>query len=169
MSDERMTTSDLAGRNDPPDDVRAPAPPADAVDPSQEANARGEPAGEQGLEPPRQERQPPAPAPPADTPRSDGGHPDEAADHATLLDDTSSSDYRARWERLQIGFVDSPAATVAEADELVAEILQRIAQTFADERGALERQWSGEGEPSTEDLRVALQRYRAFFARLLSV
>jgi hypothetical protein len=140
-----MTTSDLAGRD---------------------------------VEPPQEPPPSPPPPPPAEEPRSDGGHRDRAADggqqdaaaeHATLLDDTSSADYRARWERLQIGFVDSPAETVAEADELVAEILQRIAQTFADERGALEQQWSGQGEPSTEDLRVALQRYRAFFARLLSV
>jgi hypothetical protein len=46
--------------------------------------------------------------------------------------------------------------------------MQRLAETFADERANLEKQWDGEGDVSTEDLRVALQRYRSFFDRLLS-
>lgn len=46
--------------------------------------------------------------------------------------------------------------------------MQRLAQTFAAERESLEAQWASGGEASTEDLRVALQRYRSFFERLLS-
>jgi len=40
---------------------------------------------------------------------------------------------------------------------------------FSEERKNLEAQWERGGDVSTEDLRVALQRYRSFFARLLSV
>ena len=54
-----------------------------------------------------------------------------------------------------------------DADALVAEVMQRLADGFAQERRNLEAQWAGGGEASTEDLRLALQRYRSFFNRLL--
>jgi hypothetical protein len=65
-------------------------------------------------------------------------------------------------------FVDEPQAAVENADQLVAELMQDLARLFAQERESLERQWSGGGVASTEDLRVALHRYRSFFQRLLS-
>jgi hypothetical protein len=77
--------------------------------------------------------------------------------------------FRARWSEVQTGFVDEPRHAVEQADGLVAEMMQRLAQVFADERGRLEEQWSRGDDISTEDLRVALQRYRSFFDRLLSV
>jgi len=75
--------------------------------------------------------------------------------------------FRRRWEETQTSFVDEPRAAVARADELVAEVMQRLAQTFARERSGLEGQWDRGDEVSTEDLRIALQRYRSFFDRLL--
>jgi hypothetical protein len=51
----------------------------------------------------------------------------------------------------------------------VAQVVTRLAQVFSDEKGALEQQWGRGDSVSTEDLRVALKRYRAFFQRLLSV
>jgi uncharacterized membrane protein YccC len=81
-------------------------------------------------------------------------------------DDTET--FRARWHELQAAFVDDPQHVVERADELVAELMQRLAQMFAAERSSLEEQWSSGGEASTEDLRVALQRYRSFFERLLA-
>jgi hypothetical protein len=50
----------------------------------------------------------------------------------------------------------------------VAELMQHLAKTFADERGRLEGQWDRGGDVSTEDLRTAFQRYRLFFERLLT-
>jgi len=50
----------------------------------------------------------------------------------------------------------------------VAEVMQRLADGFAQERERLEGQWSRGEDVSTEDLRVSLQRYRSFFQRLLS-
>src|SRR5262245_21181932 len=76
---------------------------------------------------------------------------------------------RTRWEGIQTGFVDEPKTAVTEADALVAQIVTRLAEVFAEERSNLEKQWGHEGNISTEDLRVALRRYRSFFDRLLSV
>ena len=73
----------------------------------------------------------------------------------------------ARWNTIQVGFVDQPSAAVQGADSLVAELMQRLAESFANERERLEQQWSGGEHADTEDLRVALQRYRSFFNRLL--
>ncbi|HZU61018.1 MAG TPA: hypothetical protein VE983_08635, partial [Solirubrobacteraceae bacterium] len=58
---------------------------------------------------------------------------------------------------------------VQQADGLVADVIQRLAQVFADERNKLEDQWSSGGDADTESLRKALQTYRSFFDRLLSV
>jgi len=83
-----------------------------------------------------------------------------------LLGDTE--DYRRRWEAVQTGFVDEPRRAVENADALVAEIIQELAKSFAQERNGLESQWSQGDQVSTEDLRVSLQRYRSFFDRLLT-
>ncbi len=86
-----------------------------------------------------------------------------------LFGDEEREDLQQRWETLQTQFVDDPRATVEEADQLVADLMQRLAESFAEERKSLESQWSRGEDVSTEDLRVALQRYRSFFERLLSV
>ena len=78
-------------------------------------------------------------------------------------------DFRSRWSTLQTGFVDEPRGTVEGADELVAAVMQRLADGFAKERSGLEKQWDSGDQASTEDLRVALQRYRSFFDRLLKL
>jgi hypothetical protein len=77
--------------------------------------------------------------------------------------------FRTRWTEVQTGFVDEPRSAVEQADGLVAEMMKRLAQVFADERGKLEEQWSRGDDISTEDLRQALRRYRSFMDRLLSV
>ena len=75
--------------------------------------------------------------------------------------------FRSRWDAAQIGFVDDPRRAVQQADELVAEVMKSLAQSFADERRQLEAQMKETA--STENLRMALQRYRSFFQRLLSL
>lgn len=76
---------------------------------------------------------------------------------------------RTRWKEIQTGFVDEPRKAVEQADGLVASAMKRLAEVFAEERAGLEKQWDRGDTVSTEDLRVALQRYRTFFERLLSV
>lgn len=77
-------------------------------------------------------------------------------------------DFKARWDVIQVGFVDDPRNAVTEADKLVDDVLKRLSATFDQQHHDLEGQWS-DGEPSTEDLRAALQKYRAFFQRLLAL
>jgi hypothetical protein len=85
-----------------------------------------------------------------------------------LLEDEDSRRFRDRWQEIQTGFVDRPRESVEEADRLVADLMQRLAGQFAQNRSNLERQWDGDEDVSTEDLRVALTQYRSFFERLLS-
>ena len=77
--------------------------------------------------------------------------------------------YRVRWNAVQSGFVDDPRQAVRSGDELVAQIMTNLADTFAAERQRVEAQLDDSGESSTENLRVALRRYRSFFERLLSL
>ena len=76
-------------------------------------------------------------------------------------------EFNVRWTEIQAGFVDTPRDAVERADELVAHAIKRLAESFSGERAKLEQQWSQQGDVSTEDLRIALQRYRSFFHRLL--
>jgi hypothetical protein len=86
-----------------------------------------------------------------------------------LFAQNDTQDFRSRWEKTQIGFVDEPRKAVEQADELVASAIKRLAEVFADERKKLEADWDKTDNVSTEDLRVALRRYRSFFDRLLTV
>ena len=96
-----------------------------------------------------------------------GSQPEE--DSPALFDQDALESFRARWGTIQTGFVDDPGGAVKQADELVAAVMKRLAEVFADERANLEQAWARGDDVSTEDLRVALRRYRSFFDRLLSV
>jgi len=73
-----------------------------------------------------------------------------------------------RWTDIQSRFVDDPRDAVASADDLVAEVMDCIGDRLAERRSVLGQELAGGGEAETEDLRLATQRYRAFFHRLLS-
>lgn len=104
----------------------------------------------------------------------------------TPLSPESRARYAAAWEELQVRFVDSPAETVGDADELVGRLIaergyptgdfsEQIAhlsvehaRTLTHYRDAHEIRLRNErGEATTEDLRQALVHYRALFADLL--
>jgi hypothetical protein len=89
-------------------------------------------------------------------------------ERAPLLASTDAEGFRRRWEDLQAGFVDQPREMVEQANELVGELMQQLSAGFSEKRGELEAQWEKGEDVSTEDLRVALTRYRSFFNRLLS-
>jgi len=86
----------------------------------------------------------------------------------SLLPDEQTKRFTDRWQEIQTAFVDEPRESVANADALVADLMQRHAASFSGERERLEAQWDRGDDVSTEDLRVALKRYRSFFDRLLS-
>jgi hypothetical protein len=132
------------------------------------ANERDEPADRQAARRIALEGETPvAPAgrrpPPADGPRQD------VEPVAQLFAAEDAAGYRTRWSGIQTGFVDEPRRAVEEADTLVAEVMKRLAEGFANERRELETRWEKTDQVSTEDLRLAMRRYRTFFERLLSV
>ena len=88
---------------------------------------------------------------------------------AALFAANEANELRARWDSIQVGFVDEPRKAVQEADALVSATIKRLSEVFAGERQKLEQQWGHSENVSTEDFRVALRRYRSFFARLLAI
>jgi hypothetical protein len=97
-------------------------------------------------------------------------HPTNDEDFAPLFENDEAEQFRSHWLNIQSRFVDDPGASVKEADELVANVIKSITRSFADRRISLENQWNGgENNISTEDMRVAIKRYRSFFNRLLSL
>ena len=107
-------------------------------------------------------------------PREDHRSTAEAANdgqeerYEPLLANDQADRFTTRWQKIQAGFVDEPRESVEQADALVADLMQRLATGFAEELKQLESQWDKGENVSTEDLRVALTRYRSFFDRLLS-
>jgi hypothetical protein len=85
-----------------------------------------------------------------------------------LVEMGAAESFRSRWNEIQVSFVDEPRAAVERADQLVAETMKQLAESFAAERNKLESQWGRGDQVSTEDLRQALQRYRSYFERLLA-
>jgi hypothetical protein len=85
-----------------------------------------------------------------------------------LIPADRSADYMRRWESLKAGFVDEPRAAVRDANQLVGQVLDELEELFRNQRGELERDL-GNDQASTEDLRLALGRYRSFFDRLLKI
>jgi hypothetical protein len=95
--------------------------------------------------------------------------PAQGETHVSLFNADEGRGYRARWDAIQTGFVDEPRTAVEQANALVGETMKRLEEVFASERAALEQQWGRGDNVSTEDLRLALKRYRSFFERLLAV
>jgi hypothetical protein len=103
----------------------------------------------------------------AEAKRDGADRPDQEL--APLFDGGAAADFRARWDAVQISFVDDPARAVREADELVAQVMKSLADSFSRERTGFEGEVRQAGNASTETMRVALKRYRSFFQRLLSL
>lgn len=161
--EDQLTTADLAGRKDasttPARDLREadnPERPKPARSETSDSNPRV--AAAVAPPPPRHEVQPKHDVQPR--------HDDVAP--TALFSESDVSDLRSRWSNVQTGFVDEPRRAVEEADKLVATVMQRLAEGFANERASLEKAWDRGDNISTEDLRVALRRYRSFFDRLLN-
>ncbi|MDX3070819.1 hypothetical protein ACIP98_04090 [Streptomyces sp. NPDC088354] len=146
-----MTTEELAqpreqfdappGRSDTP---RAPAYPGE------------------GTESVRKPSEPPAEMPGAPAQNT------SADQSPQLLTSQDEESFRARWQEIQSEFVDDPRDAVHTADALVADVMQKLAATFAHHKQELEGQWDRGEQVDTEDLRTALRQYRSFFNRLLT-
>ena len=86
-----------------------------------------------------------------------------------LLAASEAQQLRSRWEKIQTGFVDEPRKAVQDADALVGQATKQLADSFSRERTKLEKEWDRGDNVSTENLRIALRRYRSFFDRLLAM
>ena len=154
---EDMSTADIAGRRDDRVQTQDREPRAEQQPRAEEATEAGN-GGEAASRP-----QPSPPLPDRAAEASDP-HTDR---RGALLAARDAGHFRERWSDVQTHFVDAPREAVQGADALVAELMQHLAETFARERDSLEQQWTRGEDVSTEDLRVALTRYRSFFDRLL--
>jgi hypothetical protein len=86
-----------------------------------------------------------------------------------LFEENEAEKFRTQWLNIQSKFVDNPRESVREADDLVAGVLKSVTMGFHNRRTSLEKQWNNGDHVSTEDLRLALKRYRSFFDRLLTL
>ena len=172
--DESLSTRDLAGaQREAPAETAAEPALQEAPPPEQDARFDRRPEDADAVAADGGQAVADRPAEPeagatqgdADGPRGGADDIDEAG---SLLPEGEESDFQRRWEEIQTRFVDDPREAVESADALVAGVMQRIAEGFAQARDGLEGQWSRGEDVGTEELRVALQRYRAFFRRLLS-
>jgi hypothetical protein len=178
MTDHQLSTRDLAARTDSDDSDMSPEGEQPIERPSG-ADALGD---QDSFESPEESRMrdPGVDQPEADSRATDRGDltgsasdevPVQASSAGTdpepLFPSDQSDRFTARWQEIQTSFVDRPREAVAEADALVADLMQRLAASFSQERERLETQWHQGDDVSTEDLRVALTRYRSFFDRLL--
>jgi hypothetical protein len=69
-----------------------------------------------------------------------------------------------QWPAIQAMFVDDPKGSVQRAAGAADEVVKAFVASIEREQVALRAAW--ENDASTEDLRTALQRYRAFCGRL---
>ena len=88
---------------------------------------------------------------------------------APLFTEDAARAFRSRWDAVQRGFVDDPQEAVQAGDELVAQVIKSLAESFSEQRSALEEGLNQADRSSTENLRLALRRYRSFFERLLAI
>ncbi len=141
------------GGQPPPDPEPAPfdRPEPDLAQPAEPGLAASGPA------------EPDFAATPAATPQARNGEDTGAV----LFGGAEVEQFRARWRELQADFVDDPMKAVQGADQLVDELTRALAEIFAEHKRDLEQQWQGGGSGETEELRVALRRYRSFFDQLL--
>jgi hypothetical protein len=169
--ESRLSTADLAAKNPAMDHETVQAettgrhetsPPASQVSrvDAQTLVARDGAAANEGDQGTREQ-----PTAAGRTPAGAGSDPEATP----LFVEQEATQFRDRWDEVQAGFVDEPRRAVEQADGLVAEVMQRLAASFSDERSRLEASWGRGEETETEGLRLALRKYRSFFDRLLRV
>jgi hypothetical protein len=178
MADQKLSTRDLTNTPAGEDDAAnvgggatADAPMRASDEPLGRDRDRGRPAASdqtshQDTSPSKAQAEREDPSTPSSSAPS--GRAGAGFDHEPLLPADQSERFTLRWQEIQASFVDHPRESVADADALVADLMQRLAEGFSKEREGLENQWGRGDDVSTEDLRVALTRYRSFFDRLLS-
>ncbi|HWG99490.1 MAG TPA: hypothetical protein VNV66_09245, partial [Pilimelia sp.] len=142
--------ADLGGRPDPEIGPGPAEAPDSRGEPAEAPDTRGEPAEAPGT---------------PDEPAGDlvpGAVPADGP--AGLWPDGTVERLRGRWQDLQLRFVDDPRGTATEARALVGEAVEALTAALAERRTELDSWTDGD----TEQLRVALRRYRDFLEQLFA-
>ena len=92
-------------------------------------------------------------------------HQEQREQRTEQREQRTSSRLEDEWQAVQYEFVDDPKAAVRKADELVTRALEELNTRHR----SLTDQLKGNGDPQTEDLRLALHRYRELFKSLVAV
>jgi hypothetical protein len=172
--DSRQDPSFVQPSATAPAPTERPAPQEDAgaardrsewADPAPVATSP-DPAGVHEVSPPAADPTPPPVAAESVEAPAPASHAD--IDDQLFADDELSG-LRAHWDEVQAAFVDDPQQCVQKADALVSDLVEKLTSGFSETRSRLEAQWASGQEASTEDLRLALKKYREFFQRLLAV
>lgn len=166
---DRLSTADLVAGSDARQADRPEVPlQGGAQQPPRDPGMRDPAIGDRPMNDPRMQDpgMRPQPIPAAQDPKAMGHDMEQLA---ALFPPQVASDFRTRWDQVQISFVDDPRQAVQQADELVAQVMKSLAANFAEQRSRLEAGIGHGGEVNTENLRMALHSYRSFFQRLLSL
>ena len=109
----------------------------------------------------------------AGAPAREGLRPGEADDglgdfsdltYGSLLPD--AAEFKARWQQVQVRFVDDPQGSVTEAADVIAQVTAKLEAAIAERQRALRGRWSEGKSADTESLRETLLMYRAFLNQL---
>jgi hypothetical protein len=165
--DEELTTADLVGRSEKPKLVRRAEEAENATDVRDRLSNDAATTDAPAIANKATDFYRPTPEKTADISRPQVTQAGAAAEPPPLFSESDITNSRSRWSNIQAAFVDEPRRAVEDADSLVASLMKKLAEGFANERERLEKQWDRGEDVSTEDLRIALQRYRSFFDRLL--
>lgn len=84
-------------------------------------------------------------------------------DEGPLLADTE--ELRSDWQRIKVGFVDNPRASVAQAETVIDEAVDRLVAALRARQDRTRDTWDRDGR-DTESLRQALLTYQALFNRV---
>ena len=95
----------------------------------------------------------------------------DGAEAAPLLDLDERDRLTARLHHAVSGFVDGPGRAVEEADHVFEEAARLLTDALAQRSRALREPWRSAAAPTTdtEELRLALRRYKEATERLLKV
>lgn len=163
---DRLSTADLVAGTDARQDDRPEVAPQGGV--PQRPAMRDPAMGDRPMNDPRMQEAGMRPQPVPST-QDQGAMGHDMEQLAALFPPQVASDFRSRWDQVQISFVDDPRQAVQQADELVAQVMKSLAANFAEQRSRLEAGIGHGGDVNTENLRMALRSYRSFFQRLLSL
>jgi hypothetical protein len=85
-----------------------------------------------------------------------------------LFEEHEAEQFRSQWREVQSGFVDEPRSAVREAESLVGKLMDELKAHIDEQKRSLEGDWDSDSK-DTEELRVALRRYRSLFDQIVSI